>query len=48
MIEASTATNRIDVAWNKGGNRHVVWSNNKTDTENNHPTIIENLKVIQW
>lgn len=43
--EASSATSRIEVAWNNDGNKNIVWSNNKTDTESNHPTIIENLRL---
>ena len=45
--EADNATNRIEVAWNNGGNKNTVWSNNKADTEKNHPTICENLKLAQ-
>lgn len=43
--EAGSATSRIEVAWNVGGNRNIVWSNNKTDTEKNHATIVENLRL---
>ena len=46
-VEASSATNRIEVCWYNDGDRNVVWSNNKTDTENSHPNIVENLKLAQ-
>lgn len=38
--EAGSATNRIEVAWNNGGTRNLVWSNNKKDTESSHATIV--------
>lgn len=46
--EANGATGRIEVAWSGAGIRNIVWSNNKTDTENNHPTIVENLRLAAW
>ena len=41
----NSGSNRIEVAWNNSGNRNIVWSNNKTDTEGSHPTIVENLRL---
>ena len=46
-VEASEETNRIEVAWVDSGNKYVVWSNGKADTEKNHPKIVDGLKLGQ-
>ena len=43
--EANGHTGRIEVAWNDGNVRNIVWSNGKSDTEKNHETIVENLRL---
>ena len=32
--------NGYKVYWTDGGNKNMVWSNNKADTEGNHPKIV--------
>ncbi len=44
---ASTTTGKIEVAWIEDGQKQIVWSKNKIDTENKHPDIINNLKTCQ-
>lgn len=41
-------TGKIEVAWIEGGNKKIVWSKGKADTESKHETIIDNLKSAQW
>ena len=36
------------MAWIDNGDKSVVWSRNKGDTEANHKTIVANLKSAQW
>jgi selT/selW/selH-like putative selenoprotein len=43
--EASSSTNRIEV-YCVGGNRQLVWSNGKADTDKSHATIISNIKSV--
>ena len=38
----------IEVAWINNGDKNIVWSKNKGDTEANHQTIVANLKSAQW
>ena len=44
---ASTTTGKIEVAWIDNGQKEIVWSKNKIDTESNHPNIVSNLKTCQ-
>lgn len=37
---AKGTTGVIDVAWMDGGNKQIIWSKGKADTEGNHQTII--------
>ena len=45
---ASTMTSKIEVAWIDNGNKNIVWSKGRADTENGHDQIIANLKESQW
>jgi hypothetical protein len=38
-------TSRIDVAVIDNGNKKMIWSKGKAETENNHATIISDLKA---
>ena len=38
-------TSKIEVAVIDGGNKNMVWSKGKAETENNHATIIAQLKA---
>ena len=33
---ANAKTSKIEVAWIENGNKNIVWSKNKADTENSH------------
>ncbi len=33
---ASTLTSKIEVAWIEDGNKNIIWSKGKADTEGNH------------
>jgi hypothetical protein len=40
-------TSKIEVAWIDGGQKDIIWSKGKADTENNHQEIINLLKSKQ-
>ena len=44
---ATSTTSKIEVAWVENGSKNIVWSKNKTDTENGHAVITQNLKTAQ-
>ena len=41
---AGGKTGKIEVAWIESGQKKIVWSKGKADTENNHAAIAANLK----
>ena len=45
---AKDLTSKIEVAWIENGNKNIIWSKGKADTEGNHPEIVNNLKSAQW
>jgi hypothetical protein len=44
---ASGLTGKIEVAWIEGGNKIIIWSKGKADTESHHEQIVDNLKQAQ-
>lgn len=45
---AKGTTSKIEVAWIDEGQKNIIWSKGKADTENNHQEIINILKSKQW
>jgi hypothetical protein len=45
LHSASKLTKKIEVAWIEGGNKNIIWSKGKAETEAGHPEIIERLKA---
>ena len=48
LHSAKGMTSKIEVAWIDGGNKQIVWSKGKADTENGHAEIIAILKKGNW
>lgn len=45
---ANGMTSRVEVAWIDGGNKQIIWSKGKNETESGHANIIAALKGSQW
>lgn len=41
---ANGMTSKIEVSWIDNGNKRIIWSKGKADTESGHNAIIANLK----
>jgi hypothetical protein len=44
---AGGMTRKVEVAWIQGGNKTIVWGENKSKTESGHAEIMAKLKSAQ-